>query len=239
MTITTIIILFLILILLLGIIGCIFYIKKQIEDFLEKYFGTRNLKIAINKSDIESQNTPRSVSSIESFAISNIKQDYPDLNINEIRAIVEKEITNFYRSIEEGNEKAFQEIEAIHALVLSKIEDNKNKNIKYDDLKFHRTVVNKYFKSGGIATLTFQSSFEYNYKENGLTKRKVQERINTEMIYVYDVSKSNSLTIKALGLNCPNCGAPVTSLGDKKCEYCGTGIKDIVKKNWVINKFYY
>lgn len=59
------------------------------------------------------------------------------------------------------------------------------------------------------------------------------------MIYVYDVSKSNSLTIKALGLNCPNCGAPVTSLGDKKCEYCGTGIKDIVKKNWVINKFYY
>lgn len=239
MGITTIIILIIILILLLGIIGCIFYIKKQIEDFLQKYFGTRSLKVAINKSDIESQNTPKSVSSIESFAISNIKQDFPDLNLNEVRAMVEREITDFYRAVEEGNEEAFIDIHAIHALVQSKIEDNKNKNVKYDDLKFHRTVVNKYFKSGGIATLTFQTSFEYNYKENGVTKRKIQDRINTEMIYVYDVSKSNKLAVKALGLNCPNCGAPVTSLGEKTCEYCGSGVKDIVKKNWVINKFYY
>ena len=36
-------------------------------------------------------------------------------------------------------------------------------------------------------------------------------------------------------LNCPNCGAPITTLGEKYCRYCNTGIKDLVKRSWVIN----
>ena len=35
---------------------------------------------------------------------------------------------------------------------------------------------------------------------------------------------------------CPNCGAPVTRLGSKFCEYCGSGLREISVRVWSINK---
>ena len=37
-------------------------------------------------------------------------------------------------------------------------------------------------------------------------------------------------------INCPNCGAPIKNLGDKICSYCGSGVIDILKRTWVLNK---
>ena len=37
-------------------------------------------------------------------------------------------------------------------------------------------------------------------------------------------------------LTCPNCGAPVTRLGSKFCEYCGSGLREISVRVWSINK---
>ena len=34
---------------------------------------------------------------------------------------------------------------------------------------------------------------------------------------------------------CSNCGAPITSIGEKYCNYCGSGIKEIVKRVWILN----
>jgi endogenous inhibitor of DNA gyrase (YacG/DUF329 family) len=36
----------------------------------------------------------------------------------------------------------------------------------------------------------------------------------------------------AMGVNCPNCGAPVKNLGQKFCEYCGTGITEVNIRSW-------
>ena len=56
----------LIAIFLLIIIFLILYLKGMLSAFLEKYFGTRDLKEAIEKSEIESENTPKSLASMES-----------------------------------------------------------------------------------------------------------------------------------------------------------------------------
>ena len=40
----------------------------------------------------------------------------------------------------------------------------------------------------------------------------------------------------AVGVTCPNCGAPVTRLGSKFCEYCGSGLREISVRVWSINK---
>ena len=37
----------------------------------------------------------------------------------------------------------------------------------------------------------------------------------------------------AIGVNCPNCGAPITSLGAKKCEYCESPIIELNIKAWI------
>ena len=39
----------------------------------------------------------------------------------------------------------------------------------------------------------------------------------------------------ALGVNCPNCGAPVKTLGEKFCQFCGTAIKEINIRSWKFN----
>ena len=64
--------------------------------------------------------------------------------------------------------------------------------------------------------------------------KKVQDRFKLEFIYIIDESKVEE-SKRVLGLNCPNCGAPIISLGEKVCNYCGTGIKDLVKKTWNLN----
>ena len=62
--------------------------------------------------------------------------------------------------------------------------------------------------------------------------KKVQRRLNTEFVYVYENSENEH---KSLSLSCPKCGAPVSNLGNKKCDYCSTGIVDIAKKTWILN----
>ena len=34
---------------------------------------------------------------------------------------------------------------------------------------------------------------------------------------------------------CPNCGAPVKTLGEKFCQFCGTAIKEINIRSWKFN----
>ena len=41
--------------------------------------------------------------------------------------------------------------------------------------------------------------------------------------------------IKDTDANCPNCGAPLTSLGAKHCEYCGTPIIEYNIKAWTFS----
>ena len=51
------------------------------------------------------------------------------------------------------------------------------------------------------------------------------------MVYIQDRSIMNEYDT-ALGVNCPNCGAPVSSLTAKFCAYCGTEIVEFNIRAW-------
>ena len=95
-----IIILVLIIIILLLLIGVYLYIKNKVNGFTLKYFGTSNLKDAIEKSELLDSETPKSLSSMESISLNQIKKDFPDLNINELKSMVEKSILECLNAIE-------------------------------------------------------------------------------------------------------------------------------------------
>ncbi len=65
--------------------------------------------------------------------------------------------------------------------------------------------------------------------------RKEQTRYNMELIYIQDLSKIKELAT-AVGVTCPNCGAPITRLGSKFCEYCGTGITPVDVRVWKLHR---
>ena len=80
----------------------------------------------------------------------------------------------------------------------------------------------------------FQTSLEYYLHINGKRSKKVQDCYKVEFIYIVDSNQVGD-EVKSLGLNCPNCGAPITDIGVKVCKYCGSGNVEIVKRVWVLN----
>ena len=229
-----IIILVILVILVLIILITFLYIRAKAKSFLGQYFGTTDFSEALRNSKVEAESTPKSLSGMDSIYASRIKKDFPSLNINELKSKAETIILKTFDAIENNDEDAFKTYERLNAFIRSRIDDYKNDEVHFYSTKIHRTVLNKYEKSGGIATMTFQSSLEYVISTKKKNEKKIQTRIKTEFIYIVDEEKV-ILEKKALGLNCPNCGAPIKGVGERKCSYCGSGIEDIVKRTWTIS----
>ena len=223
------------LILLITVAILYFIIAHKLKKTWKEFFGDKSIKEVMNEQQIETENTPKSLFGMETSYLGQIKKDFPDLNINEIKSIGENYIIKYLNAIEEKDKTKLDHVsDKMKSVIESKINDLKNKQVNYDNIKIHRTVLSRYEKKNGLATITLQTAFEYIYKENNKTK-KIQDRYNTEFIYIIDSEKTKS---KAIGLNCPNCGAPIKNLGEKYCNYCGSGIKDIVKRTWILNNIY-
>ncbi len=227
--------LLIIFLLLGGIVVFIIFITKQLRQFLQTYFHANTLKEAIENSKIEDENTHKSISSMESIYLDKIDKDFPDMNLNELKSKAEANIINVLDTIEAKNmDKLKNKNEKVVEYTQNKIDDLKDEKVTIDDIKIHKTLLSKYEVSGAIATIEISSSLEYFYKKGKDVGHKVQTRFKTEFIYIIDVSKLHN-NVKGLGLNCPNCGAPVKSLGHKHCDYCNTGIVEIVNRVWIIN----
>lgn len=211
------------------IVFCYFFLKKKWNSFTMKYFGTTDIKSVIEAAEIEDQEVPKSLSSMDSIYLDQISRDFPDVNINELKRLSEAKILEAYLCIEKKDSSSITN-NKIKAFVDSMIDDG----VSYDSIKIHKTVVSSYEKKDGLATIYFGCSFEYYMKKNDGIRKKVQDRVKTEFIYVYDMDKVD-FENKLLGLNCPNCGSPIKSLGNKSCSYCGTGIVDVVNKVWNCN----
>lgn len=229
---------FLIILIIFITLVCViaYIVKRKISLFVQKYFGTSDLKKAIELSEIENQNTPKSLSGMENVSLPLVERDFPTLNINELKSRAESSIINYLNMLEK---KEYSNIEYasenVKNYIISQINDlSETDNVKYDSINIHRTILQKYEKKDNIATLYFQTGLEYMCNKNGGTMKKVQYRFETEFIYIIDADKVNIKT-KGIGLNCPNCGAPIKNIGNKCCDYCGSGVVDIVKRTWYLN----
>lgn len=111
-------------------------------------------------------------------------------------------------------------------------------------IRFHRTEISAYRKEKGSCYITLQSSLQYipGAAEDAKRSKKiqgqpVQARYNSELLYVQDVSAYGD-SATASGVVCPHCGAPVTSLGQISCEYCGSALATVNRHVWTLNRIY-
>lgn len=224
-----------VLILILFLLIMYFIIVNKIKKLSKQVFGTTDISKFINKNEFINDDVPKSLSSLDILYLENIKKDFPELNINQLKSIVEKNIIECMNAIESKDIGIVNSRnEKIRKYVGSKIKDLNGSTVNYKNIKFHKTVVSKYEKSDAIVTIYFGTAFEYLYSRNNSEYRKVQDRVITECIYVVDTNKVDT-EYKSLGLNCPNCGASIKTLGNKICSYCGSGLVNLVTKTFVIN----
>ena len=186
---------------------------------------------------------PKSVSGQTSLLLPAINRDFPDFDYEEAKARAQSVLTSFLQAVSAQDPELLTEgYDELVTKLENRIRDLKNREVKeaFDDIKIHRTEISGYRKSAGRCILTFQSSIEYFYYvierdgkiSKGSREVKTQSKYDVDMIYVQDRDASLDNYQAGMGVNCPNCGAPLKMLGAKKCTYCGTPIVEINIKSW-------
>jgi len=208
------------------------YLRIKINKLLKNY-GLISLKDILEQANLEDEEIPKSLSSMDSIYLERIKEDFPNININELKRLSEKIILEYFNAITKKDTKNIKN-EKIKAYIDSKIINLKNSKVNYNNIKFHKTVISKYENNNKVATIYFSSSLQYIYNKDNERPKKIQDRFKLEFIYVVD-AESVPPSQKVLGLNCPNCNSPIKSLKDKSCQYCQTPIIDIAKRVWSCN----
>lgn len=216
---------FIFLLVVLSILIMIFTLIYKAKRFLKEGFNTTDIKEIIKQTELEEETRPKTLYGMENVYIPILSKDFKELNVNELKAYAEKNIIECLNAIKNKDKTFDPKSEKVLTWVREKINSSKGK--MYENIKIHKTVLNRYEKLNGVATLTFQTALEYKIND-----KKVQSRIETQFIYIIDSDKTEN---NAIGLNCPNCGAPIKSLGEKQCVYCGAGVIDIVKRVWSLN----
>lgn len=223
-----------------------YYIRNKLKEVSRAAFGTDSLVEGWNRQADELAATPKSISGMTKIYAPRIQKDFPDFNIEEFKNMAENMLTSALTAISAGDISLLEEsTKEVKQQVNARITGNKQAGIKevYERIKIHQTEITSYVKKQGTCMITFQSAIEYlYYKEkdgallDGDKARLTQTKYNIELMYVQNAELAGDGN--ATGTNCPNCGAPVTNLGTKYCEYCGLAVTVINIKVWNLHQFY-
>lgn len=239
--------LIIVLVLILSIIIAIYcgyrYIKRKTSELSRALWGTDDITKAASKMRMEYSTTPKSVSAMTSLLLPKIVEDFPDFQYDEMKERAENVLTSYLRAVtagdvkvlKDGNTELEQQLENhIQMLEAAGLHEH------FEQIRIHRTEINQYKKSDGRCTITFQSAFEcYHFVtdrdskiKDGSKEYKYQTKYNIDLIYIQDRNIVENELDHALGINCPNCGAPISSLGHKVCEYCGSPVIELNIHAW-------
>ncbi len=231
---------------LLAVAGVIvIVVKSRLKRFSREVFGTDSIAEGLKRIDEDVAETPKSVSSMTRLMEPQIVRDFPDFVWEEFKHKAENMLTSAFLAVSENNEDCLQDAsEEVRLQVRNCIAENEAAGIQetFTNVKIHQTEIAGYKKGGGKCVITIQSAVEYIHckmqGENvleGSRERKKQTKYNMELLYIQDFDRTEGT---AVGTVCPCCGAPVKTLGNMVCEYCGSAVTPVNVKVWALNKYY-
>lgn len=228
------------------VIAVVCYFVYKVRRVSMDVFGTKSLTEGWNRQAKELASTPKSVSGMTRLLAPQIQRDFPEFNWREFQNKAENMLRASLTAIEKedisGLKGASEELKKQLELQISQ---NRSQNVQeyYREIQIHNTEITKYEKDRGTCVITLQSAvghLHYKIREGeviwGDQKLLEQTRYNTEILYIQDEELASS--DHGVGLTCPHCGAPVTGLGLKQCEYCGGAVTPVNRQVWSFHKFY-
>lgn len=221
-------------------------ITNRVKKFSRDVFGTENLAEGINRQADLAAETPKSVSGMTRLMEPQIMRDFPDFSWEEFKHRAENMLISALLAITSGDVTTIVDAsDTLKEQIRNRIGDNEASGVKenFEQIKIHQTEISNYHKEKGTCVITIQSSVEYFYSKMrgdeliaGSKERKTQTKYNTELIYIQDSDLAEF--DNAIGVSCPNCGAPIKELGEMRCEYCGTKVTPVNTKVWSLHKIY-
>ncbi|RKI89560.1 zinc ribbon domain-containing protein [Parablautia intestinalis] len=238
--------LIMILVLLLLIMGGVGIAIWRVKSMAQRAFGTSDLREGIRQIEQEYAMTPKSISAMTGLYLPKIKSDFPEFQYDEMKVRAENALTSYLMAVDRMNQGILKEgNRELHDKLEMRIQmlQGAGRREHYKNIKLHRTELCDYKKRDGRCIITFQSAVQYYYTitdENGKimggrSDMLTQSRYNTDVIYIQDREKVEDERGLSLGLNCPNCGAPISGTGSKVCEYCGTPVIEVNIHAWTFS----
>lgn len=235
-----------VIILLAVILAVILGVIHKVRQTSMEIFGTESLAEGWNRQAKELAAVPKSISGMTRILEPQIQRDFPEFNWMEFKNKGENMLKSSFSAIEREDVSLVKDSsEELKKQVETVIAQNQEQKIRehYDDVQIHNTEITRYEKKQGTCVITLQSAVGYlHYKERegrvieGDDKLTEQTKYNIEILYIQDEKLAN--LDRAVGAVCPHCGAPVTSLGAKQCEYCGLAVTPINMQVWSLHRFY-
>lgn len=237
-----IIILVLLLILVLAVYMAYRKVKEKVRRLSRAVWGTDSIQAGIQKMNMEYSATPKSISSATGLYLPKITKDFPEFHYDEAKERAENVLISYLRSVDaqnpgfltEGTSELKERLSSYIAMLKAD-----GSRAHYDKIHVHRTEIHQYKKDKGRCSIVFQSAAEFVcYVEKqgkivaGERERKTQAKFNIEMIYIQDREVVEAAGEQALGLNCPNCGAPLSGVGAKICAYCDSPLVEFNIRVW-------
>ena len=180
------------------------------------------LSSLLKKADYEAESTPKSLSSAEPLLMDRIKRDFPEYNPELIRQRVMQDARLFYESAQAGR-----------CLYSDGISDQLRERLgSYlppdvaGGIQVHKVALAAYDDRSEDRVLTFQAAAAFRDPAGTLRQRR--------LILKYLAAWSTDTMTGVKRSNCPNCGAPVPTVGSKVCQYCGTALKVWAGTQWLL-----
>lgn len=228
--------------------GVALTVRKRVRQFSSAVFGTESLTRGLQLQKDQLAATPKSVSSMTRIFLPQIERDFPQFSLPEFRQKAENMLLSAFAAMEQQDASLLVNAsDSLRDQVRLELEELRRRGARavYQRVHIHCTEIAGYRKADGTCIVTLQSALEYmhytresNGTVSGDTERLTQTKYNTELLYIQDAAKiSRSMGDKAVGLTCPNCGAPATALGSKACEYCGAALAELNIYAWALSSF--
>ncbi|MCI8501707.1 MAG: zinc ribbon domain-containing protein [Oscillospiraceae bacterium] len=222
---------------------------RRVRRLARSAFGTDSLLEGLTFQREALAETPKSVSSMTKIYLPQIAEDFPAFHYGEFKQKAENMLRSAFAAVSGQDPSLLTNASAeLKKQVSLEIQQDRRGGLRrqYRDVVIHRTEIARYQKGGGRCTVTLQSAVGHRrFTEqdgalaSGSRDEPVQTKYNIELIYIQDVSHLNGASgDHARGLTCPNCGAPVTGLGAKVCDYCGSAVEELNAYAWEIDRFY-
>lgn len=240
-----IITLVIILILLISIVVLFNVIKYKLGRATRKYLGMGlNESAQFIKKGLEEECTiPKSISNVSPVYKPKLLRDFPEMTYEQFIEMSKASLISILDAIESSDSEKLKSVtRSLQAQVNGRIKDNMGRNIveHFDNIKIHKAGISDYKSSSDNAEATFEISFQCNhFFEPGNSKDKTQLSqlaASVTLAYGKEEAEDSSTTFSH---NCPNCGAPIYSVGGRmmRCEYCGTGVTEDIYKSWLTSSF--
>ncbi len=193
------------------------------------------------------QQEPKSLSGMDTIYGPQIQADFPELNLEELKKRAERLAYSTLTALDARDTSLLSEPGHLYRSQVAQVlarQDSLKQHDQYRDITLHRIVLSEYRKSQGTCRIGFEMAIGAIFQRvddeghlltghDGIT----QFKLTVEALYVQEKELLDAQELKSLAFNCPNCGAPMASLGDRQCPFCGSAVEPLNNKVWTFSGF--